>query len=179
VVGALGAVVAVALVIGVVIGAVAYGAARLVGLTDSPDSSAAGPPSPAQSDDHESSSPSASPSPQHRPHVERARDKSTHPHRRHRRRHRHTHGLTLVATPHDVHRMGRVHLAGSYPGHAGSRLVLQRFEAGHWDRFPVTVVVRGGHFRTWVASGYPGKNRFRVVDPAAGTASRPVTFVVH
>ncbi|HLN79013.1 MAG TPA: hypothetical protein VK204_18355 [Nocardioidaceae bacterium] len=75
--------------------------------------------------------------------------------------------------------MGRIHLMGRYPGHGGARLVVQRFEGGHWARFPVSVTVRGGRYRTWVASGHRGVNRFRVVDAAARRASAPVSVRVR
>lgn len=173
IIGALGAVLAVALVIGGVIGVVAYGAARMAGLTGGDDTSSAspeaGPSSPSPSG-HESTA-TASPSPQHQGDVEQARQK-------HKPVHHHAHELTLVASPRQVHRMSRVQLSGTYSGHGGS-LVVQRREGGHWDRFPVTVSLRGGHFHTWVASGYPGRNLFRVVDPATGKSSAPVTITVH
>jgi hypothetical protein len=74
--------------------------------------------------------------------------------------------------------MGRINLFGRYPGHSGSQLAVQRMEGGHWGRFPVSVTVRGGRFRTWVASGRNGPNQFRVVDTGAGRASPTVTVVV-
>jgi hypothetical protein len=74
--------------------------------------------------------------------------------------------------------MGRVNLYGSYPGHNGSRLAVQRLEGGHWSGFPVSVTVRGGHFRTWVASGRHGVNKYRVVNPATHAASGTVSVFV-
>lgn len=74
--------------------------------------------------------------------------------------------------------MGRVDLWGRYPRHPGTWLAVQRLEHGRWERFPVTAVVHGGRFRTWVESGRPGPNRFRVVDPRTGRASAPVTVTV-
>jgi hypothetical protein len=74
--------------------------------------------------------------------------------------------------------MGRIDLHGRYPGHGGTRLVVQRRRGGRWTRFPVSVTVRGGGFRTWVASGHRGPNRFRVLDPRSGRASAPVTVRV-
>lgn len=178
IIGALGAVVAVALVIGGVIGVAAYAAARMAGLTGGDDSSSTSTQSGATSTSPgaDQSTPTASPSPAHRRDVEQVRKKDKRP-VHHRRQHR-AHGLTLGASPRQVHRMARVSLFGAYPGHGGA-LVVQRREGGHWDRFPVTVVVRAGHFHTWVASGYPGRNLFRVVDPATGTSSAPVTVTVH
>lgn len=123
---------------------------------------------------------------QHRRHTaHKARHRHEHGSKhkaRHRQRHHRAHAgrrLTLAASTHRVHRMGRVHLSGRYPGHGGTRLVVQRFKGGRWGRFPVTVTVRGGRFRTWVASGYRGPNRFRVVDPGTHRASAPVTVIVR
>ncbi|MGZ4444604.1 MAG: hypothetical protein ACXVXC_15685 [Nocardioidaceae bacterium] len=75
--------------------------------------------------------------------------------------------------------MGRVNLWGRYPGHGGAYLVVQRLEAGHWHRFPVSTTVRAGRFHTWVASGRRGPNRFRVLDPRSGRRSAPVTVRVR
>ncbi len=73
--------------------------------------------------------------------------------------------------------MGRIDLSGRYPRN-GATLVVQRRDGGHWTRFPVTATVRRGRFHTWVQSGYRGPNRFRVLDPATGRASAPVTITV-
>lgn len=195
VVRALGTVVVVGLVIGGVLGAVAYSAARAAGLAGGESQTAA----PAAANEtsggqattsQESPSPSpakAEPTPRkqqaksgegqtpksHKTSKQRANDK-----RRAGRRAGHP-GLTLAASPRQVHRMGRIHLVGRYPGHGGARLVVQRFEGGHWARFPVSVTVRGGRFRTWVASGHRGVNRFRVVDEATRRASAPASVRVR
>jgi hypothetical protein len=72
----------------------------------------------------------------------------------------------------------RVYLSGSYRGGNGARLLVQRYE-GHWVEFPVSATVRGGHFETYVESGQKGPNRFRVVDPATGRKSQPVTVTLR
>ena len=64
-----------------------------------------------------------------------------------------------------VGRYERVVLRGRYTGGNGRTLAVQRFEGGTWRRFPTSATVRGGTFSTYVASGRPGQNRFRMVDP--------------
>lgn len=124
---------------------------------------------------HKSDKPRA----EHRHRADKRRhDRSRHHRKRHARAGRRAQ-VTLVASPHQVRRMGRINLFGRYPGHGGARLVVQRFERGHWARFPVTATVRGGRFRTWVASGHRGVNRFRVVAVNSGRVSDPVTVRVR
>lgn len=196
VVRALGTVIVVGLVIGGVLGAVAYSAARAAGLAGGEGQAAASVAAnettggqPTTSQVSPSPSPTtAEPAPRkqqaksteghspksHRSSKQRVKDK-----RRPGRRAGHHADLTLAVSPRQVHRMGRIHLMGRYPGHGGARLVVQRFEGGHWARFPVSVTVRGGRYRTWVASGHRGVNRFRVVDAAARRASAPVSVRVR
>lgn len=200
VLGALGAVVVVGLVIGGVLGAVTYSTARITGLAEGPAEASA---AVATSDEREigqpvaaDTSPSASSEPESAdgepeqdasPHAEKKKqkhDRSGHQKGKHRGKKKHARAgkgahPTLVASSDRVRRMGRIHLAGRYRGHNGARLVVQRFERGHWARFPVTATVRGGRFRTWVASGQRGKNRFRVVDTRSRRASDPVTVRIR
>jgi hypothetical protein len=72
----------------------------------------------------------------------------------------------------------RVTLSGSYPGGNGTTLQVQRREGGSWAAFPTSATVDDGTFRTYVESGQPGPNAFRVVDPARGQASNVVVFTV-
>jgi hypothetical protein len=67
---------------------------------------------------------------------------------------------------------------GSYPGGNGTTLQVQRREGGSWAAFPTSATVDDGTFRTYVESGQPGPNAFRVVDPARGQASNVVVFTV-
>ena len=187
IVGALGAVLAVALVIGLVAGVVAYGAVRASGLGD--DEVAAAPtPAAATADassDEPSPSRSASPSPTSTPtpteHAEpehEKKPKKSEKHKKSHHRHHHHGTLTLSASPGHVSRMGRIDLRGRYPGHGGAYLQVQRRQGGHWERFPVGVTVRGGRFHTWVASGHGGDNHFRVRDLRTGRVSPAVTVRV-
>jgi hypothetical protein len=189
--GALVAVVAVGVVIGGVLGAVAYSTARVAGLVEekaqAPAAAAAddegdvgGPVSPEVS-------PSAAPSAPAEVEKDRsgprksAKDKKAakHPRGKNDAARAGKRRPTLNASPREVRRMGRIHLVGRYPGHGGARLAVQRLERGRWVRFPVSVTVRSGRFRTWVASGQRGVNRFRVVDTRTRRASEPVTVRVR
>ena len=191
IVGALGAVVIVALAIGAIIGVLTYTVVRATGLDSSGSSGSAATPPPAQQSaappPKRSATPSPTPTPTstsptpkapatHKP--AKAAKPTHHRHRHHHHALRRAHALTLSASPRHVRAMGRVNLYGSYPGHNGSRLAVQRLEGGHWSGFPVSVTVRGGHFRTWVASGRHGVNKYRVVNPATHAASGTVSVFV-
>lgn len=94
-------------------------------------------------------------------------------------RHPHHRTLTLSASPRHVSSMARINLTGSYPGHSGTTLQVQRsFRGGAWEDFPVTVRVDSDHFATYVETGYSGANRFRVIDKATGKTSNPVLVIV-
>lgn len=189
----------IAVCVGLVVGGLALAGADALGLTDD-DGSA---PAPAHAATKASGTPSATPSsaspgpgageqqsrtatptptPTQTQEPKRAQkpDHEKKPRsRRHHERRRHAGGvLTLSASPRNVHKYGRVSLSGRYPGHNGTTLRVQRAEPD-WHDFPVTVTVRGGRFHTWVESGYPGVNRFRVVDTRTGKTSAPVTVRVH
>jgi hypothetical protein len=86
--------------------------------------------------------------------------------------------IALSAGQASVSPMGRIDLTGVYPGGEGAILQVQRREGDAWDDFPVTVSVSNGTFATYVQTGQTGQNRFRVVDTDTGTASNPVTITV-
>jgi hypothetical protein len=71
-----------------------------------------------------------------------------------------------------------VTLSGRYLGANGTTLQVQRREGGAWAQFPTSATVDGGTFSTFVASGQPGRNEFRVVDPGTGRTSNVVAFTV-
>jgi hypothetical protein len=193
--GALVAVVAVGLVIGGVLGAVAYSTARVAGLVEERAQVPAAAADEGDSDGQVSPDVSPSGTPQASAEVEQAKsgkDKATGGEKaaRDKKAAKHPRGKkdatragkrrpTLSASPRAVRSMGRIHLVGRYPGHGGARLAVQRLERGRWVRFPVSVTVRSGRFRTWVASGQRGVNRFRVVDTRTRRASEPVTVRVR
>jgi len=169
------ALLAVAVVIGAVVGVVALGAAKVTGLGSagaSPTARASlyipsGEPSaspeigfPAPEELSGAASPSASPSPTP---SETPTKKSK--------------AISLQAFPGQARPNERINLTGVYGGAEGARLQVQRFE-GRWVDFPVGASVTGGTFHTWVTTGREGRNRFRVVDKASGRTSNPVRVTV-
>ncbi|MDP9821529.1 hypothetical protein J2S59_001338 [Nocardioides massiliensis] len=87
--------------------------------------------------------------------------------------------IILSASPTQVSAMGRIDLTGVYPGAEGVTVEVQRRVDGRWESFSgVTANVSGGTFSTWVQTGRTGPNRFRVYDASADLASKPVTVVV-
>ena len=204
--GALAAVVALALGVSVLLAAGAYAAARMVGLTGddghqptaqaaaAPSRSPSGPASPHQTataapspsagrHQDAASSQAAKPGPEtHRPkahqhaHQQTHRPKAHQQHRRHRQQQA-TGTVTLHAAATRVRPMARIDLAGRCGCGSGTTLVVQRLEHGHWSRFPATATASGGRFHTWVMTGRSGPNQFRVAVPG-GRASNPVTITV-
>lgn len=203
--GALAAVVALALGVSVLLAAGAYAAARMVGLTgdggEQPTTQAVATPSHSPSATPSASprvpaagSPSqaAQPTRQPKPHRPAQHQQQTRPDRQHRkpqaharrhrqhRRHRQqqaTGTVSLHAAQTRVRPMARIDLAGRCGCGSGTTLVVQRLEHGHWSRFPATATASGGRFHTWVMTGRSGANQFRVVVPG-GRASNPVTITV-
>ncbi|MDP3890909.1 hypothetical protein [Nocardioides sp.] len=83
--------------------------------------------------------------------------------------------ISLSAGQTSVGSMERIDLTGVYPGGEGSILMVQRMDSGSWVDFNVTVSVSGETFTTYIQTGRPGENRFRVRD----TDSRLVSNVVR
>lgn len=171
---AVGALAAVALVIGGVVSVVALGAAEVTGLADPRPTATARPslylpegepttrvepyPEP-------QGGPSASASPSARP-SSRATRKPV--------------GIELRATPSEVAAGERITLSGSYRGRDGARLQVQRFQGG-WVDFPVETTASGGVFSTYIITSRTGVNRLRmkVTDPVGGGTSGPVEVTVR
>ncbi len=86
--------------------------------------------------------------------------------------------ISLSASPLDVSAMERIYLTGTFPGGEGASLQVQRLQ-GSWTDFPTSTSVSGGTFSTYVMTGQSGPNKFRVVDPATGKKSNPVTVRVR
>jgi hypothetical protein len=71
--------------------------------------------------------------------------------------------------------MGRIDLTGTYPGGEGAVLNVQKFSNGSWqDFYSVSASVTGGTFSTYIQTGTPGLNRFRVIDSDTHLASNEV-----
>jgi hypothetical protein len=167
-----GALLAVALVIGGVVSAVALGAAKVAGIGDVQSSATAKPslyipsgkpttsidayPAPSGSASQStgatpSGTPTATPTRKPKP-------------------------LTLTA-PQQVGANQRITLTGAYRGHDGVRLQVQRFEDG-WVDFPVTATVRGGSYSTYITTSHTGVNRLRMADVVGATTSNVVRVTV-
>jgi hypothetical protein len=165
-----GAILAVALIVGGILSLVALGAARMSGLASSGTDASMRPslyipplqptrpqqPAPAPASTSAAPSPSPSPSP------------TTSPKPKPRPQ------ISLQASPLQVSANQRIDLTGVYPRGEGHSLTVQRLEAGAWTNFPVTTSVSGGGFHTWVTTGRAGMQQFRVLDPATGRHSNAV-----
>lgn len=79
----------------------------------------------------------------------------------------------LIARP-----MERVNLTGTYQGADDLQLEVQRFEEGGWSDFGVTANVRLGSFETYIMTGRPGEQRFRMFHPEAGRGSNVVRVTI-
>lgn len=86
--------------------------------------------------------------------------------------------LQLDASPARAKPMERVNLTGTYRGADNVGLEVQRFENGSWSDFGVSATVRLGTYATYVMTGRPGENRFRVYDPQADRASNAVRVTI-
>lgn len=186
---AAGALLGVAVLVGGVISVVALGAVNLAGLGEDPGTVRAQPtlhipertPGTSRDDDPgltledlnggvDRSAPEA-------PEVEPEESRSPRADKKRKRRPARS-VISLSASPLEVARMERIFLTGTYPRGEGASLQVQRFEAG-WTDFPTSTSVSGGTFSTYVMTGQPGANRFRVVDSGSGKKSNPVTIRVR
>jgi hypothetical protein len=168
----LGALVAVALVIGGVVSVVALGAAKVTGLDDAAPT-ATQPPSLYLPSGEPTTTPEAFPDPagSHEPSPTEPPTQAPKPRKKRAK------SISLQAFPHKVSANQRINLTGVYAGGEGARLQVQRFE-GRWTDFPVNASVSGGQFNTYIFTGRSGLNRFRVVDPGSGRKSNAVRVSV-
>lgn len=86
----------------------------------------------------------------------------------------------LTAAPTSVSSMEQIDLDGRFPGlPAGTALQIERKESGTWTLFPVSLSTgTGGSFSTYVQTGQPGPNQFRVTNPSTGESTPIVTIQV-
>lgn len=93
---------------------------------------------------------------------------------------RHRKRISLQAGETSVAPMGRIDLTGTYPGGEGAVLNVQKLDNGTWqDFYSVSATVTNGTFATYIQTGIPGLNRFRVVDSDTHLASNDVTIRVR
>lgn len=168
----IGALLAVSLLVGGVVGVIAFGAAKMSGIGEAtggptqepslyipsgePSTSPEAYPDPPET----SAAPTEEPTPSEEPTPTKPAKE-----------------ISLQAYPASVAPGERINLTGVFPTGEGAQLQVQRFEGG-WSNFPVTATVRGGTFETYVLTSRTGKQRFRVVDMATGRASNPVSVTV-
>ena len=86
--------------------------------------------------------------------------------------------ISLSAGQLSVSPMQQIDLTGTYAQGEGAILQVQRFEGGSWSDFPVTVSVSNGTFATYVQTSQAGVNRFRVADSDSGRTSNAVKITV-
>jgi hypothetical protein len=87
--------------------------------------------------------------------------------------------ITLQSGASAVTPMQRIDLTGVYPGGEGAVLQVQRKGDGNtWEDFPVTAAVSGGTFSTYVQTGRPGVQKFRMRDSDSGRVSNVVSVTV-
>lgn len=86
--------------------------------------------------------------------------------------------IELVLAPTSVGAGERIEISGSYPGGDGVDLQIQRREGDGWIDFPVTATVSDGRFATWIQTTRTGESAFRVYDGAADKASNVVVVTV-
>jgi len=83
--------------------------------------------------------------------------------------------ISLQAGQTSVPPMGRIDLTGTYPGGEGAVLNVQKFSNGTWqDFYSISATVTNGTFSTYIQTGTPGLNRFRVIDSDTQVASNQV-----
>jgi len=87
--------------------------------------------------------------------------------------------ISLSAAQAQVAPMEQIDLSGTYPGGEGAILQVQRFEGGQWQDFPASPVsVSDQTFSTYVLTGIPGQQRFRMIDTGSGKTSNEVKVTV-
>lgn len=86
--------------------------------------------------------------------------------------------ISLSASQLSVSPMQQIDLTGTYPTGEGAILQVQRFEDGAWSDFPVTMSVSGSTFATYVQTSRTGPNKFRVIDTDTQTTSNEITVTV-
>lgn len=88
--------------------------------------------------------------------------------------------ISLSAGQTSVAPMENIDLTGVYQAGEGAILQVQRFEGGGWTNFPASPVsVSNQTFSTYVQTGQPGEQRFRMLDTGNGQASNQVKVTVN
>ncbi len=86
--------------------------------------------------------------------------------------------IQLAVSPVLARPMERVNLTGTYRGADNVALQVQRFEDGNWQDFGVDATVRVGTYETYIMTGRPGEQRFRMFDPRGREGSNVVLVTI-
>ncbi len=88
--------------------------------------------------------------------------------------------ISLQAGETTVSPMGRIDLTGTYPGGEGAVLNVQKFSNGAWQDFVgISASVTNGQFATYIQTGTPGVNRFRMADSDSTRTSNEVKVTIR
>jgi hypothetical protein len=88
--------------------------------------------------------------------------------------------ISLQSGETSVSPMGRIDLTGTYPGGEGAVLNVQKFSNGSWqDFYSISATVTNGTFSTYIQTGTPGMNRFRMIDSDTKRASNEVKVQIR
>jgi hypothetical protein len=88
--------------------------------------------------------------------------------------------ISLQAGEQSVAPMGRIDLSGTYPSGEGAVLKVQKFSNGSWqDFYSISATVTNATFATYIQTGTPGVNRFRMVDSDTKVASNQVKVTIR
>jgi hypothetical protein len=88
--------------------------------------------------------------------------------------------IALQAGQTSVSPMGRIDLTGTYPGGEGAVLNVQKFSNGSWqDFYSISATVTNAQFSTYIQTGTPGVNRFRMIDSDTQKASNEVKVTIR
>lgn len=182
------ALVAVALVVGLVAGLAALAGTRLLGLGGGATASGDGSPTSGETLDLPTPTPTEEPSDplvtllpptEDAEEGESTETESTEPSEKKSPREKKARSvISLSAGQLAVGPMERIDLTGTFPGGEGAVLQVQRLEGDTWVDFPVTVSVSNETFATYVQSGDPGPTQFRMKDTDSARTSNPVKVKV-
>jgi hypothetical protein len=88
--------------------------------------------------------------------------------------------ISLQAGETTVAPMGRIDLTGTYPGGEGAVLNVQKFSNGTWqDFYSISASVTNSTFSTYIQTGTPGANRFRMIDSDTKLTSNQVRVTIR
>ncbi|GAB3071837.1 hypothetical protein [Nocardioides zeae] len=86
--------------------------------------------------------------------------------------------ITLQVSMTTAGPMERIDVSGIYTGGDGAILTIQRFTDGSWNDIAANAAVSGELFSTYIALGRPGENRIRAIDPSADVTSNEVSVTI-